>query len=90
MPQHGLPDWLQVQMFYNGLNGHTRTIVDDASCGTLMLKTVEGATSLLEEMTLKNYQWPTKRTVAKKVAALSAQVASLSHQISALTTQRIP
>ncbi|KAF5450006.1 hypothetical protein F2P56_030391 [Juglans regia] len=98
-PQHGLPDWLQVQMFYNGLNGHTRTIVDDTSGGTLMLKTIEGATYLLEEMASNNYQWPIERTMAKKVAriheleplaALSAQVATLSHQISALTTQRIP
>ncbi|XP_068666390.1 uncharacterized protein [Aristolochia californica] len=70
-----------------------------ASGGTLMSKTVEGATSLLEEMSSNNYQWSTKRTMAKKVAgiyelepiaALSAQVASLSHQISVLTTQRIP
>ena len=22
-PQHGLPNWLQIQMFYNGLNGQT-------------------------------------------------------------------
>ena len=22
-PQHGLPDWLQIQMLYNGLNGQT-------------------------------------------------------------------
>ncbi|XP_040996048.1 uncharacterized protein LOC121242223 [Juglans microcarpa x Juglans regia] len=98
-PQHGLPDWLQVQMFYNGLNGQTRTIVDAASGGTLMSKTVEGATYLLEEMALNNYQWPTERTMTKKVVriheleplvALSAQVANLSHQISVLTTQRIP
>ena len=33
---------------YNGLNGQTRTIVDAASGGTLMSKTAEGATSLLE------------------------------------------
>ena len=53
----------------------------------------------MEEMASKNYQWPTERTMAKKVAgiheldpfvALSAQVASLSHQVSTLTTQRIP
>ena len=53
-----------------------------------MLKTAESVTSLLEEMASNNYQWPTKRTMAKKVAgiheldpftALSAQVASLSH-----------
>ncbi|XP_050253233.1 uncharacterized protein LOC126699443 [Quercus robur] len=98
-PQHGLPDWLQIQMFYNGLNGQTRTIVDAAFGGTLMSKTTEGATSLLEEMASNNYQWPTERTMAKKVAGiheldpfatLSAQVASLSHQVSTLTTQRIP
>ena len=98
-PQHGLPDWLQIQMFYNGLNGQTRTIVDAAYGGTLMSKTAEGATSLLEEMASNNYQWPIERTMAKKVvgtheldpfAALSAQVASLSQQVSTLTTQRIP
>ncbi|XP_068653901.1 uncharacterized protein [Aristolochia californica] len=49
-------DWLQVQMFNNGLNGQTRTIVDAASGGTLMSKTAEGATSLLEEMASNNYQ----------------------------------
>ncbi|XP_041001613.1 uncharacterized protein LOC121247311 [Juglans microcarpa x Juglans regia] len=86
-------------MFYKGLNGQTQTIVDAAAGGTLMSKTAKGATYLLEEMASNNYQWPTERTIAKKVAgireleplaALSAQVATLSHQISALTTQRIP
>ena len=86
-------------MFYNGLNGQTQTIVDAASGGTLMSKTAERATSLLEEMASNNYQLPTERTMAKKVAGiheldpfatLSAQVASLSHQVSTLTTQRIP
>ncbi|XP_041011423.1 uncharacterized protein LOC121255209 [Juglans microcarpa x Juglans regia] len=98
-PQHGLPDWLQVHMFYNGLNGQTRTIVDAASGETLMSKTAEGATYFLEEMASNNYQWTTERTMAKKVAGiheleplavLSAQVTTLTQQISALTTQRIP
>ncbi|KAF5458894.1 hypothetical protein F2P56_022888 [Juglans regia] len=86
-------------MFYNGLKGQTRTIVDAAFGGTLMSKTAEGATYLLEEMASNNYQWPTERTMTMKVlgihkleplAALSVQVATLSHQISALTTQKIP
>lgn len=98
-PQHGLPDWLQVQMFCNGLNGQTQTIVDVATGGTLMSKTIEGATYLLEEMASNNNQWPTERTITKKIvgiheleslAALSAQAATLSHQISVLTTQRMP
>lgn len=85
-------------MFYNGLNGQIRTIVDAVAGGTLMSKTAEGATFLLEEMASNNYQWPTERTMTKKVAgiheleqiaALSVQVASLAHQISTLTTQGI-
>ena len=44
----------QTQMFYNGLNRQTRTIVNAASGGTLMSKTVEGATFLLEEMVSNN------------------------------------
>lgn len=57
-------------MFYNGLNGQTRTIVDAAATGTLMSTTAEGATSLLEEVASNNYQWPTERTVAKKVVGI--------------------
>ncbi|KAF5443006.1 hypothetical protein F2P56_035603 [Juglans regia] len=64
-PQHGLSDWLQVQMFYSGLNGQTRTIVDAASGGTLRSNIAEGVTYLLEEMASNNYQWPTERTMAK-------------------------
>ncbi|XP_041009418.1 uncharacterized protein LOC121253473 [Juglans microcarpa x Juglans regia] len=76
-------DWLQVQMFYNGLNGQTRTIVDVASGGTLMLKTAEGATYLLEEMASNNYQWPTERTMAKKVTGIHElkPLADLSAQV---------
>ena len=35
-----------------------------------MLKTGKGATSLLEEMPSNNYQWPTERIMAKKVAGI--------------------
>ncbi|XP_041000626.1 uncharacterized protein LOC121246513 [Juglans microcarpa x Juglans regia] len=50
------PFSLRDKMFYNGLNGQTRTIVDVAAGETLMLKTVEGAIFLLEEMASNNYQ----------------------------------
>ena len=30
-PHHGLPKWLQVQTFYNGLSGNTKTLVDAAA-----------------------------------------------------------
>lgn len=38
-PHHGLPIWLQVQTFYNGLSATTRTMIDAVAGGTLMGKT---------------------------------------------------
>lgn len=36
-PHHGLPRWLQIQIFYNGLNSSTKSMVD-ASSGSILLK----------------------------------------------------
>ncbi|KAH9744682.1 hypothetical protein KPL70_003808 [Citrus sinensis] len=56
-PHHGLPVWLQVQTFCNGLRSNTKTIIDVAAGGTLIGKTPEAAYELLEEMASNNYQW---------------------------------
>lgn len=40
---HGIPNWLQIQTFYNSLNGQTRTIMDAAFGGALMVKTLDDA-----------------------------------------------
>ncbi|KAL5580185.1 hypothetical protein UlMin_012627 [Ulmus minor] len=42
-PHHGIPFWIQIETFYNGLNAQTRTIVDAASNGALMSKTYNEA-----------------------------------------------
>ena len=55
-PHHGLPNWLQVQTFYNGLSRNTKTLVDAAAGGALMGKTIDEAHQLLEEMAANNYQ----------------------------------
>ena len=55
-PQHGYQEWFQIQLFYNGLNGQTRTIVDVVASGTLLSKTTEEAFRLLEEMSANNCQ----------------------------------
>ena len=52
---HGLPEWLQVQTFYNGLNPQTRIVIDAPAGGALMGKTVGEAFDLLEVMALNNY-----------------------------------
>ncbi|KAJ4724944.1 Retrotransposon gag protein [Melia azedarach] len=94
--QHKYQDWFQIQFFYNGLNGQTRTIVDVVAGGTLLSKTVKEAYALLEEMACNNYQWPSERSIEKRaarvhevdqMAAFSAQVASLSNQIKNFTTR---
>ena len=57
-PHHRLSKWLQVQTFYNGLSENTKTLVDAATGGALMGKTIDEAHQLLEEMATNNYQWP--------------------------------
>ena len=98
MIQHSYQDWLQIQLFYNGLNGQNQTIVDAEDGGTLMAKIVEEAFTLLEIMASNNYQWPIERLIAKKVAwvyevdqfiALCTQIAALSNQFASFTTQGV-
>ena len=82
---HGLPEWLQVQTFYNGLNPQTRTVIDAGACGALMGKTIGEAFHMLEVMASNNYQWPNERATKKAVGvyaldgffALTAKVDSL-------------
>ncbi|KAG8490544.1 hypothetical protein CXB51_013684 [Gossypium anomalum] len=40
-PHHGLPLWLQVQTFYNGVNPSTRQMIDAVVVGTINNKTPE-------------------------------------------------
>ncbi|KAK5823814.1 hypothetical protein PVK06_018577 [Gossypium arboreum] len=42
-PHHGLPLWLQVQTFYNGVNPSTRQLIDTAAGRMLNNKTTEEA-----------------------------------------------
>ena len=55
-PHHGIPKWLQVQTFYNGLFNSTRTSIDAAARGALMAKSFDEAYDLLEAMAANNYQ----------------------------------
>ncbi|XP_061981417.1 uncharacterized protein LOC133701500 [Populus nigra] len=89
-PHHGLPKWMQVQNFYNGLNASTRTLIDAASGGAFMSKAQDDAYNLLEEMAMNNYQWPNERSIQKKtigvheidaITTLTAQVHSLTQQL---------
>ncbi|KAG8491555.1 hypothetical protein CXB51_014801 [Gossypium anomalum] len=69
-PYHGLPLWLQVQTFYNGVNPSTRQMIDAAAGGTIHNKTPEAAYEFIEEMSLNNYQWQVMRTKPTKTASV--------------------
>ncbi|XP_038976653.1 uncharacterized protein LOC120107448 [Phoenix dactylifera] len=69
-PHHGLPDWLIVQTFYNGLTHSVRITIDAAAGGTLISKSTEEAYELLEEIVSNNYQWSSERGMPKKVPGM--------------------
>ncbi|XP_027333518.1 uncharacterized protein LOC113848267 [Abrus precatorius] len=85
-PHHGIPDWLQVQTFYNGLNTATRQMIDAAAGGTLNSKTPRAAQELFEEMAMNNYQWSSTRSKPAKSAGIYSldAVTSLAMQVEAL------
>ncbi|KAK5811298.1 hypothetical protein PVK06_026627 [Gossypium arboreum] len=92
-PHHGLPLWLQVQTFHNGLNPSTRQMIDAVAGGTINNKTPEAAYEFIEKMSLNNYQWQVMRTKPTKAASvfnldvvimLSNQVELLNKKIEGL------
>ncbi|KAF7842346.1 uncharacterized protein G2W53_004644 [Senna tora] len=95
-PHHGLPKWLQVQTFYNGLSPRVRTFIDAAAGGALMSKPVDDAYTLLETMSSNNHQWHSHRNVHARLAGiqdsdifafLSSQIAALTKEVKSLSTQ---
>ncbi|XP_010242052.1 PREDICTED: uncharacterized protein LOC104586489 [Nelumbo nucifera] len=90
VPHHGLPIWLQVQTFYDGLTEANKTIRDAVAGGSINNKTPEVAHALIEEMTANNYQWHSRRAQVRKqhglhnvdtYTALSVQIGALSKKI---------
>ncbi|XP_075507431.1 uncharacterized protein LOC142544256 [Primulina tabacum] len=88
-PNHGFEYWVQIELFYNGLNGQTRTTVDAAAGGTIFAKSPAQAYDFLEQMTINSYQWPSERSRVQRTAEVYAvdPITSLTAQVSALTTQ---
>ncbi|XP_073298497.1 uncharacterized protein [Primulina huaijiensis] len=88
-PNHGFEDWVQIELFYNRLNGQTRKPVDAAAGGTIFAKSPAQAYDLLEQMTINSYQWQSEWSGVKRTTGVYAvdPITSLTAQVSALTTQ---
>ncbi|XP_062104022.1 uncharacterized protein LOC133815169 [Humulus lupulus] len=90
-PHHGIPHCIQMETFYNGLNAHTRMVVDASANRALLAKSYNEAYEILERISNNNYQWPTSRlSTGRKVAgihdvdaitSLVAQVSSISNML---------
>ena len=78
-PHHGIPSWIQMETFYNGLNAHTRTIVDAYANGALLAKSYNEAYDLLKKMASNNYQWPMDRMIAMRKVAIMHKVNISQH-----------
>lgn len=82
---------MQIQIFYNGLNDQTRTIVDTTAWGSLMSKTTKEAYSMLEDMATNSYQWPNELSLAKKVSGIHEvnPITAFSAQVSKIIRVRL-
>ncbi|KAL5550770.1 hypothetical protein UlMin_000946 [Ulmus minor] len=96
-PHHGLPLWMQVQTFYNGLLSNTQTMVDAASGGAFFNKSPEEGYDLIEVMAGNNFV-KSERSAQKRPAGLhdldafnklAAQVALLNNNFKSLNVASV-
>ncbi|KAG9458785.1 hypothetical protein H6P81_003293 [Aristolochia fimbriata] len=94
-PNHGIPRWMQMEIFYNEITVSTQSLIDAVAGGTMNKKTPTEVYELIEEMTSNMYQYPVERSARGRVSAvhnvdhvlaLQAQVESLTKQLKKLHT----
>ena len=87
-----------VQTFYNEVTQPLRSIIDAAAGGTLMNKTEDEASNLIEGMALNNFQQSSNRTYPKQVrgkmeldaiSVLSFKVVAMSQKLQRLNDNSI-
>ncbi|XP_009804617.1 uncharacterized protein [Nicotiana sylvestris] len=86
-PHHGIQDPDILYIFYHGLKPSARNVIDAASRGSIMGKTIVEAMQLLNEISKNIVQWPSDRMIIKKTTGVNQVEAlnSLTQQIATLT-----
>ncbi|KAG9446985.1 hypothetical protein H6P81_013113 [Aristolochia fimbriata] len=69
-PNHGIPLWMQIETFYNGITVSTRNLIDATAGGTMNKKTPNEVYELIEEMSSNMYQYPVERSARGRVAGI--------------------
>jgi len=55
-------EWMQIQIFYNGLSNATKQMLDAPTAGSLCNKQPSATVTLIQEMTNNGYQWSAERS----------------------------
>ncbi|XP_021741324.1 uncharacterized protein LOC110707605 [Chenopodium quinoa] len=87
-PHHGVPEWMLIQTFYNGLTHEFRIYIDVASGGSLMTKSPTEAKELIEKMVANDNYHPRGRHSVKKGGKLDVDALTLlTSSVQALTSK---
>ncbi|XP_021733037.1 uncharacterized protein LOC110699834 [Chenopodium quinoa] len=70
-PHHGIPDWILMQTFYNGMTHEFRIYIDAALGGSLLIKNPTEARELIEKMAANDNYHPRGRNTVKREALTS-------------------
>ncbi|XP_021764100.1 uncharacterized protein LOC110728760 [Chenopodium quinoa] len=85
-PHHGIPDWILMQTFYNGMTHEFRIYIDAASGGSLLTKNPTEARELIEKMAANDNYHPGGRNTVKKGGKLDVDALTmLTSSVQALT-----
>ena len=97
-PYHGMPYWMIINYFYNGLGAQSRPMLDAASAGALWAKSYDEAYDLIELMAANVYQNPIQRLTQGKVTGIleadaatviAAQLKALTMKVDSLANYRV-
>ncbi|XP_024977159.1 uncharacterized protein LOC112514788 [Cynara cardunculus var. scolymus] len=87
-PHHGIPHYIKLKTFYNGLSSAAKIILDATAGDAFTAKTYNEGYDILERISNNNTEWSNPRVVISKYASgiheLDA-ISSLNVQIVALT-----
>ncbi|XP_021775703.1 uncharacterized protein LOC110739552 [Chenopodium quinoa] len=87
-PHHGIPEWILMQTFYNGMTHEFRIYIDSASGGSLLTKNPTEAKELVEKMAANDNYHPGGQHTVKKGGKLDVDALTmLTSSVQALTSR---
>lgn len=87
-------EWIQIQIFYKGLNVETKQMMDAVSRGSLCSKQSNVTHTLIKDITSNGYQWSSDRNKPVKatdeintLTTLAAHVEAISKRLDTIQVQ---